>query len=70
MYIRGMYAQIRSRRDHVTITATPTCGIHPASNKTLRQRVTHNCASILNSIAKTTSCSHYFHMVDPYITIH
>ena len=34
MYIRSTYAQRRPQRDHVTITATPTCGIHPASNKT------------------------------------
>ena len=25
-----------------------------------RQRVTHDCASILDSIAKKTSCFHYF----------
>ena len=34
MHLQIQYAQA-GRRDHVTIAATPTCGIQPASNKTL-----------------------------------
>ena len=30
----------------------------------------HDCASILDSIGKKTSCFHYFCMVHPYITVH
>ena len=32
--------------------------------------VTHDCASILDSIAKGTSCFHHFCIVHPYIAIH
>ena len=50
--------------------ALPVCYTHAPYIILFRQRVTHDCASILDSIAMRTNCFTNFHVVHPYIPIH
>ena len=52
-----------------TIKYTSTIMRNPSLHNS-GKGVRHGCASILDSIAKGTSCFHYFRMVHPYIAIH
>ena len=40
---------------------------NPSLHNIFRQRVMHDCVSILDSMAKSTSCFYNFGMVHPYI---